>query len=106
MPEPVMNSEGKIIGSLDSGIFIKRVQGSKHMLRKPPAWAVDSDVLALIRDQASQIFIEDMESGKVYRVTLSLFEEKAIAINRGFGPQKALLLKYWSTGDDKQKRLF
>lgn len=35
-----VRAQGKIIGYLQDDAFIKRVQGSKHMLRKPPGWCI------------------------------------------------------------------
>ena len=37
----VRSQDGKIIGQVEDGVFLKRVKKSIHLLHKPPAWAID-----------------------------------------------------------------
>jgi len=94
---PLMRNDGKVVGVVRGNVFHKRVRGSVHMLRRPPGWAVDITVLAdAEKHGAESVEIEDTETGKRYKVSVSLFWNRGIKIDRGHGRQIALPLKYWS----------
>jgi len=55
------------------------------------------------------LVVEDVESGVTYRARFLRFEEKQFPINRGFGHQVGLELKYWTSeqaGKESQPLLF
>ena len=92
-----IKAQGKIIGYLKDHTFIKRVQGSKHMLRKPPGWCISKQAFCEeILPNTENIIIEDVESGRIYECPTKLFAEHAFEIQRGnFEPQLALTLNHW-----------
>lgn len=95
MPTPVYVG-GAIVGVIDNGVFIKHMHGRIHMLRKPPAWALDADTYEnQIRPDCHTIKIEDIDSRIVYTVTVRRFEELKKMTNRGYGRQYFLVIKYW-----------
>jgi len=105
-----IKAQGKIIGYLQDHIFVKRVQGSKHMLRKPPSWCISKQAFCEdILPSTNKIIIEDTEGGVTYECLTELFAEHAFEIQRGnFEPQLALTLNYWEKQNNghRQLRLF
>ena len=84
----------------------KKVCGSKHFLRTPPAIALDRDVLKWAeRKGASTVCIFDRETEKLYHASLATIWEKGFRVNRGFGEQQALPLYLWDTGSNLQLAL-
>jgi len=92
-----IKTQGKIIGYLKDHTFIKRVQGSKHMLRKPPGWCISKEAFCEeVLPNTETILIEDIESGLTYQCPTTVFAEHAFEIQRGnFEPQLALGLRFW-----------
>lgn len=95
--QPVYAVSGQVIGTIEGDAFTKRVKSSKHMLRQPPAWALDD---AVLRDLAARgvtrIVYLDTETGRAYRTTVAEFTGKGRLFNRGAGAQVFLTLGYWS----------
>lgn len=95
--QPVYAVPGQIIGAIEGNTFTKRVKGSKHMLRKPPAWALDD---AVLRDLAARgvvhVVYVDTETGRTYRTTVVTLGSKGRVFNRGYGSQVFLPLGHWS----------
>lgn len=95
--QPVYAVSGQVIGSVEGDTFTKRVKASRHMLRQPPAWALDD---AALRDLAARgvtrIVYIDTETGRTYRTTVDTFASKGRPFNRNYGAQVLLTLGYWS----------
>ncbi len=86
----------KPVGYFCFGKFVKPVKGSRHMLRKPPAWAIDAWAFDhVIKKKADFIIVKDSETGINYTVEVALFDEKKGKMNRGFDEQYFLPLSYW-----------
>ena len=102
-----IKAQGKIIGYLQDHTFIKRVQGSKHLLRKPPAWCISKEAFyEEVLSNSEHIVIEDLESGLVYECPTQVFAEHAFEIQRGnFEPQLALGLKLWEIRGNGHRQL-
>jgi len=99
--------ESKIIGQLLGNTFVKRVIGSKHQLRKPPAWCISKEAFCReILPNTENIIIEDQESGLTYQTSTETFAERAFEIQRGgFELQLALTLNYWERQDNGHRQL-
>lgn len=97
---------GKPIGYVKDGVFVKRVDGRKHFLRKPPAIALD---LGSLRDArklgAIEVRIIDTTSGIEYVAALEFIKRKGFYLERGHGEQVALPMKYWAKHDTRQLNL-
>lgn len=107
MAEIVRSIDGNIIGSIENGVFTKRVQGSAHMFRTPPAWAIDCKAfLEEIFLQAHMIRVVEKESGTVYEIGTRTFNNRKVYFDRGFGPQYFVPLKYWHEIREGQTVLF
>jgi hypothetical protein len=93
--------DGRVIGWLEGATFTKPVCGSKHRLRRPPAWAVDADVFdELIMPVAKELRIEDKETGTVYEVSVAYFDQHKGELDRHFGRQYFLPLARWKTHEN------
>jgi len=91
-----LGTNGKVVASLLGRTLRKRVRGSLHQLRTPPAWAFDVSILEAARqDGAQTVEVADVESRKVYKAPILAFFLHGVHINRGFGQQTALPLAYW-----------
>lgn len=87
----------RVVGQVRAGVFSKKVRGSAHMLRTPAAWAFDrSSLVAAENAGAHTVRVEDTETGVLYTVGLPVLWSTGIEIDRGFGQQVALPLRYWS----------
>ena len=108
--EPVnvpIKAQGKIVGYLEGNCFHKRVIGSKHKLRKPPAWCISKQAFCEeILPNTENIIIEDTESGLTYECLTKVFAEHAFEIQRGnFEPQLALGLRFWEVKGNGHRQL-
>lgn len=92
----ILNDFGKIIGWVESDSLNKNISSSKHMLLKPKGIAWDFSVLERARkENLKRIYVHDKETGNEYEATLEDIFHYGVRINRGFGEQIVLPLKYW-----------
>jgi hypothetical protein len=98
---------GKLRGVIENRVLRKEIRGSLHLLRKPPAIALDARMYDRYRPHFDEIAITDTETGTVYRAGASYFDRRRLVIERGYGKQYALLLSCWSVErpNDPQLRL-
>lgn len=76
--------------------YYRRVDGSRHFLRKPPA--ITNDLAALAEAErlgADRVRIVDSETGAEYACIIAVIRDYGFTVNRGHGQQVALLLGYW-----------
>ncbi len=102
-----IKAQGRIIGHVRDHTFIKRVIGSKHQLRKPPAWCISKAAFCEhIWPNTNNIIIEDLESGLTYQTSTEVFAEHCFEMQRGnFEPQLALTLNYWRRQSNGHRHL-
>jgi len=91
-------TKGRVTGKVCGDTFEKKIKGSKHMLQKPPAFALSVESLAQAEQAgAREIAITDKESGRVYRASVEHFRRYSFELQRGsFEPQRALTLDRWN----------
>lgn len=106
-PVFLRGANGKVYGVIANRTLCKRVYGSKHILRKPPAIAIDAPLYDAYRAQFDALAVEDMETGKVYRLSAKRFDALRWTLERGYGKQYAVALRFWScdSPDSAQLRL-
>lgn len=93
---PVYREDGRVVGQVGDGVLIKHARRSKHMLQKPMGWAWDETCIAQAEDAgANQTQIHDDETNQVFTASLADFHQHGIFLNRRFGKQICLPLKYW-----------
>lgn len=94
---PVYNVAGRVVGRVDGDTFLKRVSGSRHMLRRPRGWAIDADTLAdLLTWGIKDVRVTDTDTGTTYVARLDEFTRHGVPFDRGYGPQVVLPLGYWT----------
>jgi len=94
--ELIFNEYGKIIGWIEGNSFNKNISSSKHMLQKPKGIAWDLSVLERARkENLKRTYVHDKETGNEYEAILEDFFRYGVRINRGFGEQIVLPLKFW-----------
>lgn len=92
----VRNTNGRVIGRIEGKVFIKEVYGSKHMLRKPLAWAIDCDIFnRVISPLCFSIHIIDKDTKRRYVCGVTTFRAYCHKLNRRFGDQYYLELVHW-----------
>lgn len=93
-----------MVGKVQSAVFSKQIKGSKHILRKPRAIALDADSLRQAKEYgAATIRITDTESGAVYSCDMTHFYRYSFELNRGFGLQRAMVLDRWTMTAGNQR---
>jgi len=93
----IYGAQGKIRGVIENRILRKKICGSLHLLRKPPAIALDARMYDRYRPYFDEIEITDTETGTVYRAGAPYFDKRRFVIERGYGKQYVLELKHWHT---------
>ena len=96
MRELVRLEDGRVIGYIDGGIFCKEVYGSIHMLRKPPAWAIDVEVWEWIKLKVTWIMVTDKETNDIFFTKVETFDKHKRLLDRGHGRQYYMILDRWS----------
>lgn len=100
---PHITGQPITVGNKVSGFFMertstyyRRVEGSRHFLKKPAGIANDLAALAEAeRLGADRCRIVDSETGIEYLCALPIIYEFGSHIDRGFGQQLALPFAYW-----------
>jgi len=101
MTIPIRTADGRVVAVIDGQALFKKVDSSKHMLRKPPSWAFDKATIQEAMDAgATKIEVWASDVGTTYTATMAHFLEYAFAINRGHNPQLAMPLRYWEQDHD------
>ena len=86
-----------IIGKIEGGAFTKPVSGSKHMLKRPPAWAIQADTYdSQVKGKVKYIVIWDKDTGRRYKTSAEIFDKHKGVLDRGFGKQYFLTMNHWT----------
>jgi hypothetical protein len=96
--EPVLVGKKKI-GDIHGRIFKKVIHGSKHLLRIPPAIAIDKEAFVNINNSGVVVIqVLDVDTQVLYSISTTDFIEYHKPLDRGYGEQYYVELKYWSKG--------
>lgn len=86
----------KIVGTVDGKLFLKKVSGSIHFLRVPPAISFDKQSLKSAYDYgATDVNVTDRETGISYCASIVDIYSNGFVVERGFGTQIALPMDRW-----------
>jgi len=97
---------GKAVGTVKGDVFYKKISGSKHFLKKPPAISFDEQSLKKAYSYgAKKIVIHDKDTSKNYIAKFETVYEKGFKVDRGFGKQIALPMSFWNVEEDAQETL-
>lgn len=93
----VRAASGRVVGEvLPGGIFQKHVQHSKHYLSRPGGWCWDVASLREAESLGARVVeVLDTESGRAYRTTFDVIRRRGFGVNRGFGEQRGLELRWF-----------
>ena len=87
----------QVIGHVTGDVFYKRVSRARHFLRQPVAIAFDvSSLRAAEAAGARHVCVTDTDSGKEYRVPMSVIWDKGFTFNRGHGRQIGVPIGEWN----------
>ena len=100
-PNNAVTDHGRAVGYVRGNCLYRKMVGSKHILKNPPAIAIAVEALKqAIRAGAEIVLILDTESGLKYSCNVFDFNTKALLIDRGgYGEQMALPLGFWTITD-------
>lgn len=94
---PIYSSFGRVVGYVIDEEFLKSINGSRHLLRYPPAIAFDACSLQQAEQAGATIVrVVDQETGIVYKAELTHILEVGTAFDRGYGQQVYLELDGWT----------
>jgi hypothetical protein len=107
-PVHLLTSTGKPSGcTIDGFRLVRRVRGSVHQLRRPPAWSFERGILETAHEHGVKLVeVVDTETGIVYTTPLANIWRRGLRVSRGFGEQIALPLCFWRREDPRQLELF
>lgn len=97
--------DGKTCGTLENRTLLKRVHGRIHRVRVPPGWAIDKVAFDRVADQCDTIVVEDLDSQQRFEVGVDTFLRRRFTMDRGYGAQYILPLKFWQVVGLHQVRL-
>ena len=96
------NKKGQPIGTLKEGVFRKRVDRDRHLMRIYDAWGIQYEVIQQIKEECKEIRIKDMSDGTVYSISFKDFMQKAHVEDHGDGMQAFCERQNFTTSDKKQ----
>lgn len=92
----------KVVGQVIGDKFTKKIKGSKHFLRVPPAISFDMQSLKdAYKGGATSVAVLDTETGDSYFASLLDVYALGTMIDRGYGKQIFLPLEYWKKVEPK-----
>ena len=98
----VHNGRGQVVGRLvrdaRGRLWLEKpcLDPARHQLRQPPAWATDAGHLDLLRAHNGVGVRLVLTTGAVLEAPLEAFGRHGLELDRGFGRQIALPLRYWT----------
>jgi len=102
MTIPIRTADGRVVAVIDGQALFKKVDSTKHMLRKPPSWAFDRATIEEAQAAgATKIEVWAADEGITYKATMAHFLEYSFALNRGHNAQLAMPLRYWEQDHDE-----
>ena len=92
----VIKVNGRTVGQVIDGVFVKDVSSSKHFLHTPEAIAYTIDTLhAAQRAGAEYCEVLDTDTGIKYRASIAKIFDMGKKFNYGWGDQIYLTLSNW-----------
>ena len=81
--------------SIKDRVLVRRVRGSKQLLRHPPGICYDANWYSQLRPYFDELRTEDYEGGWVYTISAVEFDDHRELLNRGYGQQFLVQLEHW-----------
>ena len=90
-----MRSNLEKVYRIKDDVLFKSARASVHFLKVPPAIAIDLFIFNNARSKVKYVQVFEKEKGIFYTARVLDFVSYGFVINRGFGEQIALPMKYW-----------
>lgn len=101
---PIFAHSGRVIGHVHADRLELSRKASRHQLRRPPAWAIDTAALEQAEAAGARyVLVTDTESGRRYLASVATLRDRGLKFDRGFGPQVALTLDEWRDPDHAEQ---
>ena len=101
----VARHNGRTVFVVDARVLKKDISGSRHLLKQPPAIAVDADEYDSRRWAFDSLEIFDKETSVTYSISVESFDRYRKELDRGFGRQYYVVLGRWRKQDPHQLAL-
>ena len=104
--QPIPDNSGRIpVGYVIGENFVKEVHSTIHLLRDLGGYACDIRSLEYAKAAgAKYVVITDLDKNLIRKAPIDYFWKFGKYIERGYGPQKGLELKYFSNDPAPRKR--
>ena len=84
--------QGRIVGHVTGGVFVRRVQ-ARHVLQRPPAIALHDGVLDELDRLRVEVVEFHLDDGSILAGPLDLYHgPRSFVVDRGWGSQRAVQL--------------
>lgn len=88
--------DGKVVDTVTDNLVLQKHIRPEHFLRSPPGICFAIEILErAVNEGVKSINVICKPKGLIYRCDLTIFMRSSFIIDRGFGVQRALPLKYW-----------
>ena len=86
---------GRVVGRIEGNTFYKTIRKGLY-LESPPGIAFEeTSIDDAIKMGASKVEVKDTDTGVIYRAPIAIVLEKGMPLDRQWGKQIALLMRYW-----------
>ena len=106
----IYDNNGKVVGQIVNGWIEKiNIDPAKHKLRKPEGYATDATHINWLHSRGTEAkgIRLNLIDGTVLEASLEDLAKYGTHINRGYGDQTVLPIRWWSIAvDPRQSRMF
>ena len=105
----IYDNNGKVVGKIEAGWIEKvNIDPAKHKLRSPEGYATDAvHISKLINGTDAKGIRLKLIDGTVLEANIEDIDKHAAHINRGYGDQLVLPMRWWTIASDpRQSRMF
>lgn len=81
--------------SIRRNVLFKTAKESIHFLKKPAGIAIDLEIFNIAKGKVKYVQVYGKEQGIYYTALITDFIKHGFVINRGYGDQIVLVMKYW-----------
>ena len=94
------------VGDVIDSTFVKKIFGSRHLLRNPRAIAYSETALKEAELNGAEFLkVIDKDTHLIYSTTIEKFKKNGFDVNRGYGPQIAMVLEEWEVENQHKKKV-
>ena len=104
-PSAIYDNNGKIVGRIVGGWIEKvNIDPAKHKLRSPEGYATDAAHINKLTNGTDAKGIRlKLIDGTVLEASIEDLDNHAVQINRGYGDQIVLPMRWWTIASDPRQ---